>query len=545
MPSEEHRQTKFGGEIERYVAEKYEIIGELGSGAISKIYLAKISNKGKCQIEESIRSHVKNSMMKRIEAQIRGMIPDPEQAKEKLKHEEENIDAMANKVSFSEDYVAFKVTFRERTIATSDTQFEKELIKSHREMGIEREASLVVLPYHPNNVRIFDVGTTAKGHNYVAEEYVADTFPAEALSLDQAVEAVIQSGRGIQHLHKNRIVHRDIKPPNMLVQVRTERPGDLTRFQKQKAKIDTEYKKKKEELQMEYAMIGEKDEKKVAYISRKLYELKRNRIMETKKLAAIYGLKVKPGYGVKNCDFNIVKKLDPSPQDKVTKEPTVKGTVQFMAPESIGGGIYSERSDIYMLGASLYSVVTGDELYYGESHDDIMLQIAKNQRPVNPRKLNSHIDKDLTKIIAKCLNRNPNKRYNTVNDLIRDLTKWQSNRRYPRWKFWKKQKLEIADYGSVVYTNEIDPAKRGKRGIERVTQTLHIPRMWYTEAREKVAEIRSRPLKIMARTALYLTPLAIIAGLGLGLWLSWNYFKSSTEENQPKPKQEIQNKIET
>jgi tetratricopeptide (TPR) repeat protein len=85
---------------------------------------------------------------------------------------------------------------------------------------IERQALAQLL--HPYIAQIYDAGTTARGELYFAMEYVdglpLDQFVAKhKLSLRQTVELLVRVCRGVQHAHQRGLIHRDLKPGNVLV----------------------------------------------------------------------------------------------------------------------------------------------------------------------------------------------------------------------------------------------------------------------------------------------------------------------------------------
>jgi serine/threonine-protein kinase len=87
-----------------------------------------------------------------------------------------------------------------------------------------REALAAARLVHPNIVQVFDFGLDERGHqHFIVMEHVEGQSCAELLrdrghlDVDQAVEIVSQACRGLDYAHRNRVVHRDVKPGNLLV----------------------------------------------------------------------------------------------------------------------------------------------------------------------------------------------------------------------------------------------------------------------------------------------------------------------------------------
>ncbi len=126
----------------------------------------------------------------------------------------------------------------------------------------------------------------------------------------------------------------------------------------------------------------------------------------------------------KVTDFGLAKFLE-QPAD-LTQSGGIVGTPAFMAPEqaTLDKDVRTtERSDIYSLGATLYSIVTGRAPHVAATPiDTIRLVIA--QEPVAPRNLNTGIDRDLETICLKCLAKDPSARYQTAGALRDDLQRF-------------------------------------------------------------------------------------------------------------------------
>jgi serine/threonine protein kinase len=98
----------------------------------------------------------------------------------------------------------------------------------------------------------------------------------------------------------------------------------------------------------------------------------------------------------------------------------ILGTPAFMPPEQFTGAPIDGRADIFSLGVVLYLLATGEQPFPGESITAVSYKVV-NTEPVPPRKLNPSIPLKLDGIILKCLAKSPDERYQTGEDLARDL----------------------------------------------------------------------------------------------------------------------------
>jgi serine/threonine-protein kinase len=102
------------------------------------------------------------------------------------------------------------------------------------------------------------------------------------------------------------------------------------------------------------------------------------------------------------------------------------GSVHYISPEQARGGYSDERSDIYSLGITIYEMVTGHLPFEGENNVAIALMHIQGEM-VSPREYYSDIPTSLEKIILKCTQKKPERRYLTANALIADLRRVQAD----------------------------------------------------------------------------------------------------------------------
>lgn len=116
--------------------------------------------------------------------------------------------------------------------------------------------------------------------------------------------------------------------------------------------------------------------------------------------------------------------VDESPRPLKSKE-SHQGTPQYMSPEQIAGDDIDHRTDIYSLGAILFEILTGHQLAWGDTLDE-MLQNKLHKSPPAPRLVtpDRHIPSALESICQRCIQRDPEHRIQTALKLIHELLYW-------------------------------------------------------------------------------------------------------------------------
>jgi Tol biopolymer transport system component len=136
--------------------------------------------------------------------------------------------------------------------------------------------------------------------------------------------------------------------------------------------------------------------------------------------------------GAKLLDFGLARITPPSRSMSdlssptmsrpITAEGTIVGTFQYMAPELLEGGEADPRSDIFSFGAVLYEMATGRRPFEGRSQASLIAAILKESpRPISA--LMPLSPPALDRAVARCLEKDPNDRWQTARDLLLDL-KW-------------------------------------------------------------------------------------------------------------------------
>ncbi|MGN1180690.1 MAG: Stk1 family PASTA domain-containing Ser/Thr kinase [Suilimivivens sp.] len=198
---------------------------------------------------------------------------------------------------------------------------------------------------HPNIVNVYDVGEE-EGIYYIVMELVEGITLKKyiekkaRLSVKEAVSIAIQVSMGIEAAHNNHIIHRDIKPQNIIIS--------------------------------------------------------------------------KEGK-VKVTDFGIAKAATSN-----TITSNVMGSVHYTSPEQARGGYSDEKSDIYSLGITMFEMLTGRVPFNGETTVAIAIKHIQEEMP-SPRDYVSEIPVSVEQIVFKCCQKSPDRRYQSMGELIMDL----------------------------------------------------------------------------------------------------------------------------
>jgi serine/threonine-protein kinase len=125
---------------------------------------------------------------------------------------------------------------------------------------------------------------------------------------------------------------------------------------------------------------------------------------------------------VKIMDFGIAKSLEGG--TKLTQTGIALGTAGYLAPEQIQGKPVDPRTDIFSLGVVGYELMTGLKPFEGTSLSNVLYKIL-NEDPKPPIEVSSDCPTQLDELIRRCLSKNPEARYQSVEEISNQLREMQ------------------------------------------------------------------------------------------------------------------------
>ena len=226
----------------------------------------------------------------------------------------------------------------------------------------EREARLISQLDHPNICALYDVGedhgTSFLVMPYLEGQTLAKRLERGALPLSEALTIATQIASALDRAHRAGIVHRDLKPGNIIL---TKTGAKLLDFGLAKT---------------------------------------------TSQVAT----------GITGPGLSGMETTAP-----VTGQGTLLGTFQYMAPEQLEGHPADARSDLFAFGAVLYEMLTGKRAFEGHTQASLIAAILEHQ-PVPPSTLQKLTPQALDHIVGTCLAKDPDERWQSAGDLVRQLT---------------------------------------------------------------------------------------------------------------------------
>ena len=177
---------------------------------------------------------------------------------------------------------------------------------------------------------------------------------------------------------------------------------------------------------------------------------------------------------VKLLDFGLAQIA----QSTLTEAGQIIGTPFYMSPEQVLGEKANPRSDIFSLGALFYELLTGERAFGRPNLDEIFDAIV-NEDPKPIRELDPTLPEELVRIVAKMMHKSPERRYASVEDLLRSLSRFQ--------QFFRQYKAQLREE-TVRLLNELSSVARRHRDVVVEHEvTLPPPELPDTLKREDVS----------------------------------------------------------
>jgi len=223
----------------------------------------------------------------------------------------------------------------------------------------DREARTISSLNHPNICTLYDVGHQ-DGIDFLVMEYLegetlADRLRRGPLALEQVLKYGIEICEGLEKAHRSGVVHRDLKPGNVML---TKTGAKLMDFGLAKAAV------------------------------------------------------VSPA----SSSSLTVTLSTPAGSHPLTAQGAVVGTFQYMAPEQVEGKEADARSDIFALGAVLYEMATGKRAFEGKTAASVMAAVLERD-PAPISSVQPLAPAGLERLVKICLAKDPDERWQTAHDV--------------------------------------------------------------------------------------------------------------------------------
>lgn len=223
----------------------------------------------------------------------------------------------------------------------------------------QQEAKLLARLQHPHILPVFDYGESDDGYTYIVMPFIqggtlSDVIEKRRFSFSEVCEIVSQIGSALGYAHSRGMIHRDVKPSNVLI----DESG--------------------------------------------------------------------------NClltDFGLARMIEST--SNLTTSGAIVGTPAYMSPEQGAGRKIDHRSDIYSLGIILFELLSGRVPYTAETPVAVVFKHLQDPLP-SIRKYDPDLSVEVEMILYKALAKNPDERYQTVDDLLKAMEQAEVSEK-PAW----------------------------------------------------------------------------------------------------------------
>ena len=304
----------------------------------------------------------------------------------------------------------------------------EKIADAERKRRFVQEAKSASALNHPNIITIHDIASD-NGLDFIAMEYVPgkalnQLLTRRGLPLAEALRYAVQIADALAAAHSAGIIHRDLKPGNVMVSGAPERSGFV--------KV----------LDFGLAKLTDKTDSS-------------------------------------GPEFTESMHLDDTP---ASGEGAIVGTVSYMSPEQAEGKKVDARSDIFSFGALLYEMVTGRRAFQGDSRLSTLTAVLREE-PKAASQIVEGLPRELERIIARCLRKSPERRFQTMADL----------------KVALEELKEESDSGSLIAA----PARQQRPGPRLIWAAallaaffLGVGTPWFTRSPGKIPEAALNPLPL-------------------------------------------------
>ncbi len=245
---------------------------------------------------------------------------------------------------------------------------------------LEREARTISQLSHPNICTLHDIGHH-QGIDFLVLEFVRgetlrELIASEKLAIHQVIGIAVQIADGLSRAHDSGVIHRDLKPENLIVS------PDAVKI-----------------LDFGLAKIAMGDDQTARQ-------------------------QEKPSASDSDRAKGEVKSVEDAVTTTTLAESQsggVSGTLRYMSPEQAMGKPLDFRSDQFSLGLVLYEAATGRYAFSKRTPEEIFAAILQEE-PEPIASLNPQVPPPFCWVVERCLAKEPEKRYFSTRDLLRDLT---------------------------------------------------------------------------------------------------------------------------
>lgn len=214
----------------------------------------------------------------------------------------------------------------------------------------------------------------------------------------------------------------------------------------------------------------------------------------------------------KLLDFGIAK--NSADTHGLTQTGGVIGTPHYLAPEQLEGKPATPQADIWALGVLLYEMLTGVTPFHGDTLGGLVLKIT-TARFSAPETLNPAVSREISRIVARCLKKNLSERYQTANELLRDVQSVLSGGKTSANAFGKT-------FGFFGKTDEQTHSQNNQTGCES-PQAVYSPDDYSSPAEPAEKPKNKLPFGVIAAaSSLAVVALFIFVGAGIYLLKSSN-----------------------